>query len=307
MRYEGRVLAVVLAWGVGLLLGVGRGEAQEGADRKADEAVIRAAAKAYAEAFNKRDVKAIVADCTEDVTYVDETGRIIRGREALAKDFERFFAANPIRKIHVEVETIQFVKPDVAVVDGAAELNPPLGGKPVAGRYTAVRIKQNGKWMVASVREVAEELPSNYDRLKELEWMIGDWMDEGEGATVRSTVRWARNKNFLIGKFAVKAKGKDLITGTQRIGWDASKDQIRSWVFDSDGAFFEGFWIREGNQWVVRITGTLQDGAKASATSTYTFIDNDTHTFQSRDRVVDGEPVPDVEEVKVMRVPPTAE
>jgi len=271
-----------------------------------DEKAIRQDVEEYVKAFNKRDVKAIVAQCTDDVTYVDETGRIVRGREALAKDFERFFADNPIRKIRVQVETIQFVKSDVAIVDGVADLNPPLGGRPIAGRYTAIRVKQDGKWMVASVREVAEELPSNYDRLKELEWMVGDWVDQGEGTTVRSTVRWSRNKNFLVRKFAVKREGKDLITGTQRIGWDPSRNQIRSWVFDSDGAFFEGFWIRDGDQWTARVTGVLQDGGKASGTMTYTYIDNDTHTFQSRDRVVDGEPVPDVEEVKVVRVPPAA-
>ncbi|MEW6360206.1 MAG: nuclear transport factor 2 family protein [Planctomycetota bacterium] len=307
MRYQRRILAAALLCGMGWLMGAGAVESQEGGPHAADERAIRAAVEEYAKAFNRRDVNAIAAQCTDAVNYVDETGRIVRGRDALAKDFKRFFEENSSRKIQVQVESIQFIKPDVAVVDGTATLDPPVPGQPVGGRYTVVRVKEGGKWLVASVREMAEEIPSNYDRLKELEWLVGDWEDKDEASVVRSSVRWSENKNFLIWKFAVHAEGLKQIEGTQRIGWDPLRGQIRSWVFDSDGGMFEGFWVRDGNKWIVRVAGVLQDGTKSSATSTYTFVDNDTFTFQSRERVVGEEPAPDIDEVKVVRLPPTAE
>ncbi|NOZ23757.1 MAG: SgcJ/EcaC family oxidoreductase [Planctomycetes bacterium] len=304
MRYKKYTWMTILTLGVACVFGLGNSMAQEASAHANDEQAIRQAVQEYVKAFNNRDIKAIVAQCTEDVDYIDETGRAVRGRDALAKDFERFFKENRGRKIRVAVESIQFVKPDVAVVDGVAQRMPPPVGKPVKGRYTAVRVKQDGKWLVASVREGVQETPTNYDYLKELEWMVGDWIDKDETSSIRSSVRWSKNKNFILRTLTVNSEGQEILSVTQRIGWDPARNQIKSWVFDSDGGAFEGLWVRDGNKWIVRVTGVLQDGAKASATNTYTLIDNDTFTFQSRNRVVDEEPVADIEEVKIKRLPP---
>ena len=47
------------------------------------------------------------------------------------------------------------------------------------------------------------------------------------------------------------------MAGMQIIGWDPAAKQIRSWVFDSDGAFGEGVWNKQGNRWYIQSTGTL--------------------------------------------------
>ena len=88
----------------------------------------------------------------------------------------------------------------------------------------------------------------------------------------------------------------------QRIGWDPIKKQIRSWTFDEDGGFGEATWTRDGDRWAIKSELVLADGKKITATNIITHIDADTITWQSKDRTVDGKPVPDVKEIKMKRV-----
>ena len=91
------------------------------------------------------------------------------------------------------------------------------------------------------------------------------------------------------------------LEGIQIIGFDAAEGKIRSWVFDSDGGIGEGRWTRDGNQWTVQSTHVLPDGRKAKATRVITRVDDDAFTLKSTDRELDGESLPDVDEVKIVR------
>lgn len=91
------------------------------------------------------------------------------------------------------------------------------------------------------------------------------------------------------------------MSGLQMIGWDPAAKQIRSWVFDSDGGFGEGTWTKKESRWFIPFTGTLPDGSKSSAVNIITYLDNDTFTWQSVNREVDGEILPNVDEVVVVR------
>jgi len=66
---------------------------------------------------------------------------------------------------------------------------------------------------------------------------------------VVTTYKWADDKRFILSDFTVQVGGNPAMTGSQRIGWDPLRKQIRSWVFDSQGGFAEGLWAREGNRW----------------------------------------------------------
>jgi hypothetical protein len=90
----------------------------------------------------------------------------------------------------------------------------------------------------------------------------------------------------------------------QVIGWDESTKQIRSWVFDSDGGFGDGIWSRKENRWTIKSTGTLPDGGKSSAVQIMTQVDGDSFKWQSVNREVDGELLPNVDEVLIVRKPP---
>ena len=93
----------------------------------------------------------------------------------------------------------------------------------------------------------------------------------------------------------------DDLEGTQVIGWDPAAGTIRSWMFDSDGGFGEGAWSKKGNSWVVKFHQVLPDGRKASATNIYTIVDDNTVTWKSVGREVDGQFLPNVDEVTMVR------
>lgn len=271
---------------------------------ESDELAIRETSRQLVEAFDQHDAAAIGALWAEDGDYIDETGEVYSGREAIMDEFDRYFTRNQGRTLRLCVDSIRFITPEVAIVDGTSEVDPPPDGAPVVGRFTSMRVKRDGKWLCAAVRESAVDIPSNYEHLRPLEWMVGEWLDEDEGASIRTSVGWSRNKNFLIRQFTVNTTDRPIMSGTQRVGWDSDRQQIKSWVFDSAGGTGEGYWLVDGDRWVVRSSASLRDGSPASATHIVTKIDDDTFTWQSRNRVIAGEAQPDVEEVRVVRLPP---
>ena len=103
-----------------------------------------------------------------------------------------------------------------------------------------VYVKQDGRWLQAAVRDELLGGPTPHERLGELEWMIGEWVNESQAAVVHTTCRWSEDGNFLLREFTMKTQGEPVLSGTQRIGWDPVRQQIRSWVFDSEGGFGQG-------------------------------------------------------------------
>ena len=181
---------------------------------------------------------------------------------------------------------------------------PSGGGTATIGRYTAIHIKRDGRWLLASVREIADQEISHYEHLKEIEWLVGDWVEESEEAIVTASVAWTDNNNFLIRSFSIRVKGKPELAGTQRIGWDPLTRQIKSWVFDSRGGYGEGLWTRAGEQWVIKATGVRPDGRTASATQVLTYVNKDKMRWKSIDRTIGDEIVPEIDEIIMVRKPP---
>ena len=177
-------------------------------------------------------------------------------------------------------------------------------GPPAEVRATVILVKQGDRWLIESARDTLVFTPSNYDHLKELEWLIGVWEDAaeaGDDVSVRSTCDWTVNKNFIIRKFSAKVKDRLSVAGTQLIGWDPREDVIRSWAFDSTGGVAQGVWRRDGNRWIITAYDVLRDGSEVSAVNIVTRIDDDTFTFQSRDRMKDGRKEPDIDPITIRR------
>ncbi len=91
------------------------------------------------------------------------------------------------------------------------------------------------------------------------------------------------------------------LEGTQVIGWDPGAKKFRSWIFDTEAGFGEGEWSRTGNTWTVNVKSILGTGEKASSMNIYTYVDPNSFTWQSVSREVAGEPLPDIDEVTVVR------
>jgi hypothetical protein len=101
--------------------------------------------------------------------------------------------------------------------------------------------------------------------------------------------------------FAVSVRDRVDMAGMQIVGWDPAAKQIRSWVFDSDGGFGEGVWSKKDNSWYIQLTGTLADGSKSSSVHVITYVDDNTFTWQSINRIASGKLLPNVDEVVVVR------
>jgi uncharacterized protein (TIGR02246 family) len=268
----------------------------------ADEAAIRKSAASYVEAYNRRDAKAVAEHWSPDAVYTIRTsGEQLAGREAIEKEFAAAFKEKDAPNLAATVESVQFISPNVAVERGKATMAI-KGQPPEETIYTAVHVKRDGKWLLDRITE--EEVPvvlSNYEKLKELEWMIGDWVDDDDEGSVQTSCQWTKNKNFIVRSFTVSVRDRIEMAGMQVIGWDAAAKRIRSWVFDSDGGFAEGLWQRKGNRWSVKTTGVLPNGSKSSSVNVMTQVDKDRFTWQTINRDIDGEPQPNIDEVAVVR------
>ena len=95
------------------------------------------------------------------------------------------------------------------------------------------------------------------------------------------------------------------LTGTQRIGWDPSTRQIRSWEFDSDGSFGEGIWNRRSDEsWVIKMSGVRHDGRIASDTRIVTRTGADQLSWRAVDRTLSGAVQEDSPEFAMVRRAP---
>ncbi len=285
-----------------MLLVLSCGSMLFGADQAADKAAIEKAAASYTAAFNAHDAKALAAHWSPEAVYINPlTGSQVEGRPAIAKEFAAILAELKDTKLAVDVESIRFISPSVAVENGVAKLIS-ANGQPEESSYTAIHVRRDGKWLLDRVTEL--DIPvvlSHYEQLKELEWMIGTWVDGDEHASIETTCQWTRNKNFLTRSFAVSVEDRIDLTGMQIVGWDPAAKQIRSWVFDSDGGFAEGRWTKKDNRWSITTTGTTADGLKATSVNVITYVDENRFKWQSVSRTTDGELLPNIDEVVVVR------
>jgi uncharacterized protein (TIGR02246 family) len=302
---KGRCMRTKLTLGLAVLALLSVDCGISAADQAADEKTIRENADKFVEAYNRRDSKTMADMWSPDAVYIDpSTGEGFTGRENISQQFDVTFAGAEDAKLGVTIDSIEFVSPNVAIEKGSAKVSY-KDFDPELTTYTAVHVKRDGKWLLdrVSESEVEPPPPSHYEQLKELEWLVGSWVDEAEDSTIQTDCEWTKNRNFMTRSFAVvRSDGVD-ISGMQIIAWDPAAKQIRSWVFDSDGTFAEGKWSRKDNRWLIQQVGTLPDGKKSTATNIITKVDDNSFTWQSINRAADGEVLPNVEEVLVVRNP----
>jgi uncharacterized protein (TIGR02246 family) len=277
--------------------------AQEPAKGSQDEQTIRKSADDYSAAYNKGDLDAVMAYWADDADYVDDAGKTHRGKATIAALFKAGADDMKGQTLALKVTSLRFVKPDVAIEDGEARITAP-GGETDASRYTAVWTKSGDRWLISSVRslpsdDVAAEA-TNADYVKALDWLVGEWVSDDQGAKVNLTAKWALDKNFIVQDYTVERKDEPAEHVTQWIGYDPASGQIKSWTFDSRGGNGEGLWTRDGNTWNADATGVLPDGRAGSARNSVRFVDETHVEWRSTGRNIEGQPMPDAQ-VKFVR------
>jgi uncharacterized protein (TIGR02246 family) len=279
----------------------GRGEAAQPETTNPEAAAIQKALDSFAAAFNRADARAMAARFTETAEYTDENGEVTLGRVAIQKELEGLFADTPGLRLTIAEPSLRLVRPDVARARGTVTITDADGGS-ADGNFTAVFVKEGDDWKIDSLEESVPPVASAAsEELNQLAWMIGEWTDTAEDATIQTVCEWSKNHAFITRAFSVEIDGQIDLEGTQVIGWDPAAGRIRSWVFDSDGGFSEGVWSRQGNRWTITSVGVLPDGGLASEVNILTRLDDKRCTWESTERDRDGELLPDVKPATLIR------
>lgn len=271
-------------------------------NRAGDEAAIRQHIEQFEKAYNAHDAKAVAALFAPDGKIEDKEGHTFEGRETIEKTFAAIFADSPKQQLEVYVESIRFINADLAMEVGTTKATNP-GEAPEYDRYTVLHVRRDGKWQMAYARDEEGPKASANERLQTLAWLVGEWVDDDGVSDVSSTCKWSDDGMYLLQEFKLKLKGQEAMSVSQRIGWDPLANTIRSWVFDSEGGFGEGIWLRDGDNWIIKATGIRPDGTVGSATNYLVREGPDGYTWQSQDRVVADE-VQEPIAVKIVRKAP---
>jgi uncharacterized protein (TIGR02246 family) len=233
-----------------------------------DEAAIHKALEEFVNAFNENDGKKIATALTANAEFIDDDSNRVAGAAAISEMLGNFFAANKGAKLQITPQGPRVVAPGVVVEDGESIVTVPEKKTQSVRRFTAVYAKVDGSWKIASVREYPEEpeVITAEERLQDLAWFVGEWMDEGGDTLVLNSVRLSADKSHLIREFTVKQEGEELLRGMQWIGIDPLTGTIKGWSFDNAGGRSESTWTRNGPEWLVRATGVTSDGDVSGAT-----------------------------------------
>src|SRR5262245_4230966 len=265
-----------------------------------DEAAVRKSAAEFAEAFNKGDARAVAAFWARDGEFVGPDGDPIRGRKEIEKSYNEFLKKHPKAKLEVQIESVRLIGRHTALEEGTLRLRSPGEPEPTESRYSVLHIREDDQWKMASVREWIPD-PATLVSLKDLQWLIGEWVAKSDDAELRTSYAWDEDKAYLQCRYTLKKGGKVVATGKQVIGKDPAGG-LRSWLFDSSGAFGESSWSRDGNRWVIEASGTLPDGSELTATNLLIPLEKDSFTWQSVERKVGEAELPATPPLKVTRV-----
>jgi uncharacterized protein (TIGR02246 family) len=267
------------------------------------EQEIRAGADAFVEAFKKRDAAAIAAQWTADGVYINEDGQRFEGQTAIQSEYETFFKDCPDDlEMRVEVDSVRLINANTAIEEGRTAVTPQPPGEPrVMSRYTAVNVNQDGRWLIAELRDSRVELPADAGTLEDLLWLVGNWGATKGDLSVEVKCRSVENNRFLLRTSAVTEAGKPTDGGLEVIGVNPATGRITSWSFTNDGGHAMGVWTPLEGSWAVESVGVMEDGTESSATYILSREGDDSLTWKSVDRMVGDALLPDMAEVTLKR------
>ncbi len=272
-------------------------------EREPDARAIGDLLASFVKAYNGKDAKALGGLFTPDAEIEDEDGSVTRGRDAIVERFAGIFKEGKGDTLTVDTDSLRFLGTDLAIEEGTASLSTGANTPPRTNRYSVIYARQGGRWLHARIRdEPAEDDP--HHRLEELAWMLGEWVNESDDGIVKTSCKWSDDGNFLLRAFDVKVEGRIALRGTQRIGWDAQRKQFRMWVFDDRGGFAEGLVSRDGDRWIIKASGVRSDGRSVSTTNAFTPLGKDRLLWETFDRTLGGEAIPDTDRFVLVRRAP---
>jgi hypothetical protein len=227
----------------------------------------------------------------------DDEAAIRKATADFVKDLDKGNAKVKKLRVEVTIESIRFPSKDTAIEEGYAKAYKGNSEHPTSSRYSVLHVREGGRWLMAVLREWPEEGTSIHD----LEWLIGTWEAKAEGADVRTAYTWDDKKNSIRCQITIKGPDRT-IAAMQVLLKDPRNGQLRSWIFDDEGGFGDASWTRDGKRWLIAAAGVQGDGGELTALNILAPIDRDNFTWQSTQRTLDGEELPNIAPIKVTRV-----
>jgi uncharacterized protein (TIGR02246 family) len=262
------------------------------------------ASEALMEAFNRGSASDVAALFLPNAELTDDAGNVHKGRREIETVLTAFFEKFPGAQLQQKIKASRPIAPSMTIQDGEQKIVTKDGKEKSESEITAVLVRLDSGWAYATLQQRSkDDEPSLHDRLKPLSWLVGDWVDEDPDANMAISCRWSEGKSFLMVNYESNIAGKTGIKSTQRIGWDALTERVRSWVFDSDGGYGEGQWTRVDKAWIIKSTAVMPDGQTGSATIVIEPTGPDKFMLKGLDRILGDSTQPDFE-VTIVRKPP---
>ncbi|MBS1990855.1 MAG: SgcJ/EcaC family oxidoreductase [Cyanobacteria bacterium SZAS LIN-3] len=268
---------------------------------QSDEAAIRAQIVEMGKQLAAGNAALLAAIWAEDGEYVDEDGNKCSGRKQIQDRFTAVFSQDGKPQVHLLADSIKFLAPTVAIVEGKVQRDRGNQSLPDS-QFSLVMVKGANGWLLSRASESPVVSRSNYDYLRQLDWIIGEWDAKGPNATVHLKAEWVPSKNFIVCKYETKKNDGTVSVDMQIVGWDPILGQPRSWHFDSTGGYGQGFWSKVNNQWVCDASGVETDGSTTKSRNIMTVKGKDTFDWTSVNRSVDGMAVGDAPALQVQRI-----
>lgn len=148
---------------------------------------------------------------------------------------------------------------------------------------------------------VAQEPPSQYERLEQLEPYVGFWQgdfqpSDGAAGTLFANARWTSNRSYVQIQWSFQAddaeRTRRVPMVTVVLGWDGKHEQIRCWTFHPAGALVGPVSVTDDGM-VINEAGTTFEGEPMSNKATYK-IEGDQLKVTITDSKIGGESKPDM-------------
>ena len=256
------------------------------------ESEVRATSERFLAAMREGDVDTLRDIWTSDGDYVDASGRKFKSRDLISRLHGQHRSHGPDAGQRRSKSTVRFIRPDVAIEDGASGSSISVNGETVTGRFSALWVKEDDEWRLAGLRETVVTAPAAKNRLLALDWLMGEWLAETENGAVLVSSHWADDEHYIVREFAIRDGDSQVVTCTQRIGWDSASEKFKCWTFDSQGGSGEGIWRQDGDRWVVEITSTMPNGEKIKAKSFYFPVEDGRFNWESEESRVGDVSIP---------------
>ncbi len=233
-------------------------------------------------------------------------GEVTTGRDGIRDLARAFFEAHSGAKTTMGEERWKVLGEGSVVVDGTVTLESAEGVVLSRARVTVICVKDGSEWRIASLREDPLLTPDPLtprEHLESLSWLVGDWIEEGEDAYVRSSCRWSDEGPYLLQSFEVRDAAGETRRSSQRIAWDPLLSKVRSWTWDSLGGYGEMVWTPVGEGWRISARGVSSTGVLGTGTHRVTRKGENIIRWELTDWIVGDEPMEDRTHVIVRRPP----